>query len=342
MTVDYAVAAKAKAMFGKRLTAGDYQELIRKGSVSEIASYLKNQTYYNDVLAGVNEHSIHRGYLELIIRQHYFYRFSQLLRFAKGSDEFIRYGIIGLEVQQIMLTVFMFNDEDRSGLIAQLPLALDHHTDFSLEELIHAQNMDQLLAIIEGTPFYDALLEFKGIDNKDLDVSACELAVWNVYTIEIKKLIEKRFKGDIKKQLITMFNTKTELNNIAKIYRLKKYYHKSPEEIKAVVVPVAERIPLKTLYHWIETYEADELVDQLRQSSYKRYIDQSDFVYIEYHLDRIDFSLNKHYIHFSQDPNVIIISYLSILQYEIKNLINIIEGVRYNVAVEKISELLVY
>lgn len=38
------INAKIKAMMGKRLTFKDYEELINKRSVGEIASYLKFQT----------------------------------------------------------------------------------------------------------------------------------------------------------------------------------------------------------------------------------------------------------------------------------------------------------
>ena len=37
-----AMAAKAKAMYGKHLKSEDYTELLRKRTVQEIAGYLKN------------------------------------------------------------------------------------------------------------------------------------------------------------------------------------------------------------------------------------------------------------------------------------------------------------
>ena len=47
-----AMATKAKAMFGKRLTALDYQQLLQKKSIPEIASYLKNETLFREALEG--------------------------------------------------------------------------------------------------------------------------------------------------------------------------------------------------------------------------------------------------------------------------------------------------
>ena len=42
-----AMSAKAKAMLSNRLTANDYQVLLQKKSVSEVASFLKNNTLHN-------------------------------------------------------------------------------------------------------------------------------------------------------------------------------------------------------------------------------------------------------------------------------------------------------
>ena len=40
------IAAKARSMLGEQLSAQDYEELLHKRSVAEIAAYLKNGTSY--------------------------------------------------------------------------------------------------------------------------------------------------------------------------------------------------------------------------------------------------------------------------------------------------------
>lgn len=41
-----AIATKARAMYGARVTAADYEELIKKRSVGEAAAYLRDNTHY--------------------------------------------------------------------------------------------------------------------------------------------------------------------------------------------------------------------------------------------------------------------------------------------------------
>ncbi|WP_418560379.1 V-type ATPase subunit, partial [Longicatena caecimuris] len=47
------IAAKARSMLGEQLSAQDYEELLHKRSVAEIAAYLKNGTSYAHALKDV-------------------------------------------------------------------------------------------------------------------------------------------------------------------------------------------------------------------------------------------------------------------------------------------------
>ena len=57
------IAAKARSMLGEQLSAQDYEELLHKRSVAEIAAYLKNVTSYAHALKDVRENNIHSGQL---------------------------------------------------------------------------------------------------------------------------------------------------------------------------------------------------------------------------------------------------------------------------------------
>ena len=52
------ILAKARAMYGRCLTAQDFHNLLACHSVSEIASYLKTHTAYAGVLADINEKQV--------------------------------------------------------------------------------------------------------------------------------------------------------------------------------------------------------------------------------------------------------------------------------------------
>jgi len=61
------LSTKIRAMKGKMLTKDDYEQLLLRNSVLEVAIYLKNNTYYNDFLQELNESNVHRGQVEMLL-----------------------------------------------------------------------------------------------------------------------------------------------------------------------------------------------------------------------------------------------------------------------------------
>ena len=59
-----AITAKARAIYGKRLTKEDYNNLLHKRGVSGVVAYLKTTEKYRATFANVNETTIHRGQVE--------------------------------------------------------------------------------------------------------------------------------------------------------------------------------------------------------------------------------------------------------------------------------------
>ena len=100
------VLAKARAMYGRRLTPQSYQELLACRSVSEIAAYLKSHTSYGKILSGINENDIHRGRLESLLRQRVLEDCASLCRYEISVGEhFSQYLLERAEIEQIIHSV---------------------------------------------------------------------------------------------------------------------------------------------------------------------------------------------------------------------------------------------
>lgn len=338
-----AMAAKAKAMYGLHLKEVDYRELLRKNSVQEIASYLKNNTAFKAILSGINEQTVHRGFLEMLIRQEYYLDFLKLIHFGDPSKaKFYKYGIVSIEIKQILITIRNLGEEDRSRQIAQLPMFANKLTNFDIQGLVKVNDYLELLAYLKHTPYYAILNRFRPNTAEDLDYTAIEIALKRYYYSVINTMIDKDFSGMERDQLHDLFNTRIELENLTVIYRLKRYYKSSAAKIKSLINPTFVHIPKKTLFDWIENKNADELVEALRTCHYKIEFESKDYVYIEHLMDRVQYNINKRIMRFSVNPDVILVAYLTLLEIQIQNIIDIIEGVRYKVDHERIAKLLIY
>lgn len=338
-----AMAAKAKAMYGKHLKSEDYTELLRKRTVQEIAGYLKNETAFKEILAGINEFAIHRGHLEMLVRQTFFLEFLELIRYSQSKNHhFYEYGVLMMEIKQILMTIRLLSETDKTSQIAQLPIFANRLISFDVEALIKVNSFDELLNVLKNTPYYSILKPLKPKSLVDIDYSSYEIELKAYYFKRVNEIIEHEFKGKDKEDIRDMFDTQIELDNITKIYRLKKYYNASPFEIKKVLNPTYKRINKKTLMEWIEQKDAQQFLQAIHDHAYDIPTDIKEFQYIEYQTDVIMFELTKRLMRFSTNPNIILVAYLNLLEIEIENVINIIEGVRYKVENDKIAKLLIY
>jgi len=338
-----AMAAKAKAMYGKHLKSDDYTELLRKKTVQEIAGYLKNETAFKSVLQGINEFAIHRGHLEMLIRQTFYLDFLELIRYGQSNkDHFYEYGVLMIEMKQILMTIRLLSETDKTNQIAQLPIFANRMISFDVEKLIKVSTFDELLNVLKNTPYYNLLKPLKPRSVLDIDYANFEVVLKSYYYKRVYEIIEHEFSGKDKQDIKDLFDTQIELENITKIYRLKKYYNANPVEIKKVLNPTYKKIQKKVLDEWIETKDAQAFLVEVNQNAYDIPTDIKEFQYIEYQTDAIMFELNKRLMRFSSNPNIILVSYLSLLEIEIRNIIDIIEGIRYKVDNDKIAKLLIY
>lgn len=343
--MDYAtgaVAAKAKAMYGRMLDHANYEELIHKKSVNEIAAYLKNETDYHRILSDVHEASIHRGQLENLLHRYVFDMGIRLVKFAgNGHKEFYSCNVMTQEMDQILSRIRLLNSDIYQDFLKDVPIYLNRYTSFDLMKLDSVKNFDDLLVLLHKTPYAKILEPFRPKD-KNIDYTGCEMALRKYYFTTLIDVIRKSFKGKLRSELLTIVNTQIELENITKIYRYKKFFDANGDVIRNSLIDTESRISERFMEQLISAPSADAFMRLISESSYHLYVDDKDFVFIEYDCDRIRYHLAQRYMRFSSKAPLVYSVYLILLEIEVQNIINIIEGVRYGVPPENIEKMLIY
>jgi V/A-type H+-transporting ATPase subunit C len=338
-----AILAKARSMYSHRLTEQNYEELLKRRSINDLVSYLKSETVYAQALMDVKETNIHRGQLESLLNKEIFLRLDRLMRYASKKElEFYQLGVIELEYQLILTKVRLIQSEIYTGYEIEIPDYLDKYATFDLYGLLRINDYDSLLVLMRGTKYYDVLLKYKPEDDKVYDFNGVELEFKRIYYNEYVEKVNRLFKGQKKKDLLSMINTSVELQNITKIYRLKKYFHATPDQIKQTLFLEYTRIPKNVMNELIEAKDASEFLKKLAKSPYKLYVDDSEFVYIEYHAEKIKYNLAKRFMRFSTDSALVYMTYKIVYQIEIDNLKHIIEGLRYGESPSQIEAMLIF
>lgn len=338
-----AIIAKAKSMYGNFLKASDYEKLVKYNNVQDVVAYLKKHPHYEDILKDVSEHSIHRGNLEVLVRKNAFKQMIRLIKAVYSKDaEYYELNIIKQESEIILSVLRAFISDDTEEQRGRIPYFFDVHTKLDIEKIIRAVNFDDLLEAISETEYYQILEPYYVKDRDDLRYLDIESALEVYYYEEAFKRIRKYYTGRLKRDLEEIYQTKIELSNIIKIYRLKKFYDADSETIKNVLIRKNGRLSERKIDEMIALDNPDELLSLLSKSEFKQFTNSQDYVYIEYYAGKIKYELAKKFIYFSTDVPKVYTAFTTLSEIEIENITNIVEGIRYEVGENEIKQMLIY
>ncbi|MEG1475216.1 MAG: V-type ATPase subunit [Longicatena sp.] len=339
------IVAKAKCMHGMQLDREDYKELLHKKSITEITSFLKNETTYAEALKDVRENNIHRGQLENLLRQDMFKKTMKLYRYAPSAEK--KY--YQLHLQEIEIEVLLFHirtliSQEFEDAISELPLFLKAYLSFDLVRLGMVKTYDDLLNVIKNTMYYETLTTFRVSKGKEytIDYTAIETTLQKCYYNHVFEVIDKVIKGKKKKAVKDFFISEVELANITKIYRFKKFFQAREDEIRESLIFIDGYLTNAFMEELIAEKSAEGVLKKLQQKRYHIVLDNNEDTYIEHSTEKILYDIAKKNFIYSQDAPLVFTSYLLIVNRELENITNIIEGIRYQVTSEDIEKMLIY
>lgn len=336
-----ALCAKAKAMYGGRLTHDIYLDLVRKQNLGDVVSYLKAQTSYGECLKDVNVRNAHRQQIEDCLNKEYFKRCGRLMKYADKSHlDFYMSEIISIEINMIMKKLYCLKANVKGAFNLSVPDYLAHKTSFNIYGLVNIDTFEDLVKYLEKTRYYKVL---KDVDfHLSYDLNEISIQLKKIYYENFVKIINHHFKGNVKKNLLDILYTSIELKNITKIYRFKEYFHESDELIKNSLFLQYSRLPKDMINQLCGAENSKEVLNILSTSRYHLYLDEKEYAYIEYYTENIKYNIAKKYMRFSNNAALVYMTYCILQQIEIDNLKHIIEGVRYHQDASKIEATLIY
>jgi V/A-type H+-transporting ATPase subunit C len=339
-----AIIAKSKAMYGNFLKASDYHRLMKMSSISEVVSYLKKHPFYEYILKDINEKSVHRGQLELLIKKNNFDRILKLIHSIYSKDKsYYELSIIKQE-SDLILSVLrtLINDDDLDSIKGRFPYFFEAYTDIDLTKLMSAESLDELLDALATSDYLEIIKPYYVKDKKMIRYLDIEYKLEMYYYDQAFKRINQNYKGTLKKDLNDLFYTRIELQNLIKIYRLKKFYQSDPLTIKNLLVLDHSRITDKKLDEIIHLKDPNDILNYLTHSELKYYKNNQDFIYIEYYSGKIKYDLAKKIMYFATEVPKVFTAFLTLLEIQNDNLTNIIEGIRYQVSESEMQQMLIY
>lgn len=336
-----AIATKARAMYGSRLTRSDYTELMKRTTVPEVAVYLRDSTHYRDILDKVEVAAIHRGQLESLLRKERYNRYLRLIRydFTRGAG-FYQYLFLWDEIEQI-INLLRYIGAGSEGEYhvhgGDIP-----YCSYNMDALLHARTHEAVLAALRGTDYYKLLRRhpIRETESKNkLDLVAIERDLTTYYFNRVFAAIDKEFDRGAARELREVFLWRIDADNIANAYRLRRFFKSSPEYIQASLLPF--RTPSHKLIQRIIHGSAGDLDQILRGSRMGADASDDEMEFIESLTLRLRDKYTKKLLRYSTHAPVTLVAYVSQMEVELANIINIVEAIRYQLAPSDISKMLI-
>lgn len=341
-TGSIALTAKIHAMYGKRITPEQYREMVRKQSVAEIASYLKQQTHYGELLRDVNESSVHRGQLENILRRDIYEDYRRVMLYIPaGSRKFYSYFLVRMEIDEILSFLRYLIAGRSTEYLFSLPSFFAEHAEFDLYGLSKVRSYDELVSLLAHTPYADILRKFDPKDTDRADTVQIDSEFQRYFYTYLLGAIRNNFSDATRDKLRRAVAMEYDLHVLTLIVRLKRYFHASPAYIRSLVQASATRLPAEELGKIIDAPDADAALNYIGATRYGAYFVQGSFEYVEAAANHAVFAFNRQLLATSTSSAVATMAYLNLKQLELQNLITIIESVRYGLHPADTEKLLV-
>ncbi len=330
-----AVVAKMRAMSGKLVKKQEYDEMAALGSVVEVVNYLKKYPAYQRIFASESEFDIHRGRVEALFQKAIYADFAKIYAFS-GLEQrkfldiyFIKYEI---EVLKNCLRM-LFDNRDVSLDLSEFQDFFERRSDLNVVKLGSSKNISEFIENLKGSIFYPVLKKLNEVKEATLFdyENALNLfymkKMWNDFAKVIKKKDLEVLRG--------IYGSEIELLNLDLIYRAKKYYHMSPADIYAFIVPVHYKIHKELFKKIVEAPTIEEMEHLLKECYYARFTEQFAISAIEPVCEELAEKVHNTASRKFPYSIICIETYLYKKAKEVDKLTTLIECVRYGLSVEE-------
>lgn len=340
---DNAIMTKVRALYGKRLTENDYDNLLSKKTVGEVAAYLKKETCYAQDLQEVKEELVHRGQLENLVRRRPLDIYTRLLKYAYSETLFLRLYVMQNEIEQLLTAIRLLNAGNMDRYIITLPVHLARLMSFDLFAMAGARSFDELLNVLEHSDYYRVVGRFRPSGaHKIVDITTFEAALLTYYYQTALDIAARDYHGDTRENLRQLFYRQVAVHNLSVIFRM-RYFLKSDRDVAAARMVRVEGQSSKLLDRLLQMADIREMQEFLAGVGPLRRIGfawSEDGWQMARQMTDLRRRFSQRMFRFSTQPAVVVITYMTLLDAEINNVVNIIEGIRYGVPPAELKSLL--
>lgn len=326
----HAVSAKVHALYGCRMTSEDYRQLMAKKNLSEAATFLQSHRGYRQQLASLNSSNIHREALENALRTAYVEEYRRIFSFMQMNDkELMRFPIYRAEQDAILTAMRHLTSTNMLEPVPTWDAVLRKKSTLDLAALQTATTFPEIAHAAENTIYGSALQRILVGESKTPTPAFVDNMMQVAYFSRLYKIVSKNYAGDTKKIIQRALNHETDLLNLVQFLRLKKHFPAKDVQLYSFPLPCSAKLRKEYIQQLISTPDYDTAFQMILDGPYGKLFRSISPSGVEAYLYTQQYNFSRHQLR-AADPTVYTpIAYLTLKEIELRNIISIIECIRY-------------
>ncbi|HBN84948.1 MAG TPA: hypothetical protein DDZ89_14020 [Clostridiales bacterium] len=328
------IMTKNNGVFDKK----KFEKLLKCDSVDQVVDILLNEYHFNQIIEETISQDLHRDDLEILFRRYEVLEIENILHYFSGPyREFLRVFLMEFEIYDlIMILRQIAKGKDSVGMDIHF-IHSERNSKLPYEKLIGSKSFVQFIEHLKNSPYYVPL---KTVNDRDIIKrqfhTEMKLQMLFYKTLMIKSNTLSTRDKPVVQELI---GTKIDGLNVQWIYRAKKNYNISPEEMLIYSIQGGKRLGygrLKELCYAKSLEEIKGLSNQylkvdLFATDYEPAVVMNFDKYMNACLNDRKYS----------GTIGVVVSYIFKLDMIVKDLFAVTEGIRYQVPKEHLKQYLI-
>ncbi len=323
------INAKLKGMYSKRITKTDLEDLVKQNSLKNAVLLLKTKS---EIFKNSDE-NIDRLEIESLLEKD---QINNILKIEKLLDhkdlETFKMFLSKYEIKCVK-SMFrkLFSDDKTNDIIVQNVKNWTQNVFEDIKGIETVENFYEFFEAIKRMKYNKILKKYQ--KQEDINVFEVENEMDKLYFETLYDTIKK--EANLKK----IIGSEIDLLNVLWIFRIKKYYNFEVQKLENILIKRYYKLNPKILNKLTCINSFEELKEVMQETVYKSvFTDEED---LEENIDRYLYNINKKIFRNDTMSMAYIWGYINMVEYENNDIINTIEGIRYNMEKKEILRRLV-
>lgn len=336
------VNTKISAIKAKLLSEEDFIKIVNLNSVQEVFDYLNENTSFREALWDLQGRKVHRNEFE---KRLYKYKISVIeklfLYLNQDYRDLIQAYMLRYEIENLKLVFEFVRGRKKRELIEEHFFTFGRYSNINFTELLKKNSVLEILEEIKDTKYYRLIFPYAQNEDEKFNFYV-EMMLDKYY---YHQLIQKSQKllGDKDKKSTEILRRRIDLYNLEWIYRGTKYFDMSKEEILNFVLDYGYLYNYNKLKDIIYKFDVNDLPNLFKNTPYEFLFDCKNNLdlFMERRIDQYLYKKSLSLYNSSALSFGKVSAFIELINFQIKDIISIIESKRYKMSGEEISNYLI-